>query len=66
MPVWIGCMPNHNLMEHGMSNLKLNDFVSNKERLNHPSKFINHSKFNFYDLIAVIFIVIAIGGQSWL
>lgn len=49
-----------NSLEVGMSSNSMRDFVTPKERLSTPSKF------NWYELIAVIITVFALGSvQSW-
>lgn len=60
MLVWTECMLSLNSLEVGMSSNSMRDFVTPKERLSTPSKF------NWYELIAVIITVFALGSvQSW-
>lgn len=60
MRVWTGCMQNPKDLEVGMNKSSMSDFVTSKERLSFKSKS------NWYDLIAVIIIVVALGSlQSW-
>lgn len=40
----------------------MRDFVASNDRLSHSSKFINESKLNFFDVCAILLILILIGG----
>jgi hypothetical protein len=63
MHVWTGCTQNHNDLGAGMNKGSMRDFISPQERLNN----LSISRFNWYELVAVVIIVVAIGSvQSWL
>lgn len=63
MLVWTGCTQNPNDLGDGMNKGSMKDFITAEQRLNNLSV----SKFNWFEFVAFIVIIFAIGSlQSWL